>query len=147
MQFCFYLNHEHACPDVGHCPHLGGAALRTLVLSANQSGTTIDGLHRTIDAERKRNAELAERNQKLAEQLAQAKLELKLERQNKFATSGQDEEDQPDEGVAADGDRPTSRRNAARWWGIPAGSGRRPRTSTGPLMCLLPAGALTAARP
>ena len=112
MQFCFYPNHEHACPDVGHCPHLGGAALGALVLRANQSGTTIDGLHRTIDAERKRNAELVELNRKLAEQLAQAKLELKLERQNKFATSGQDEEDQPDAGVAADGaptDQPKKR--------------------------------------
>ena len=112
MQFCFYPNHEHACPDVGHCPHLGGAALGALVLRANQSGTTIDGLHRTIDAERKRNAELVELNRKLAEQLAQAKLELKLERQNKFATSGQDEEDQSDEGGAADGaptDQPKKR--------------------------------------
>ena len=57
MQFCFYPNHEHACPDVGHCPHLGGAALGALVLRANQSGSTIDGLHRTIDAERKHAAD------------------------------------------------------------------------------------------
>jgi hypothetical protein len=56
-------------------PHITTRAERywALVLRANQSGTTIDGLHRTIDAERKRNAELVELNRKLAEQLAQAK--------------------------------------------------------------------------
>ena len=35
MNFCFYPNHEHACPHVSHCPHLGGAALGMLVLAAS----------------------------------------------------------------------------------------------------------------
>ena len=28
MPFSFYPNHEHNCPNVSHCPHLGGAAFR-----------------------------------------------------------------------------------------------------------------------
>jgi hypothetical protein len=42
-----------------------------------------------IDAERERNVKLVEEVQRLEEELAQAKLELKLERQNKFATNQQ----------------------------------------------------------
>jgi len=93
MHFCFYPNHEHGCPNVSHCPHLGGAALGTLVLTANQSGDTFDVLHKTIDAERKRNLNLVEVNLQLEKDLAQAKLELKLERQNKFATNEPKEEE------------------------------------------------------
>jgi hypothetical protein len=89
MQFCFYPQHEFACPNVSHCPHLGGAALGTLVSIANSSGDTIEGLHKIIDAERKRNAKLVEENLRLEKELEQAKLELKLERQNKFATNQQ----------------------------------------------------------
>jgi len=94
MHFSFYPKHDHDCPNVGHCPHLGGAALGTLVLTANQSSDTLGSLHRTIDAERKRNAELVEANRQLEKDLAQAKLELKLERQSKFATS-ETAEDEP----------------------------------------------------
>ena len=89
MQFCFYPKHEHGCPNVSHCPHLGGAVLGTLVWIANTSGDTIDDLYKTIDAERKRNAKLVEENLRLEKALEQAKLELKLERQNKFATHQQ----------------------------------------------------------
>ena len=85
MRFPFYPKHEHACPNVGHCPHLGGAALGTLVLRANTEGETLDRLHRTLDAERKRNSELVAEKLRLEQELSQAKLELKLERQNKFA--------------------------------------------------------------
>jgi len=98
MHFCFYPNHDHGCPHVGHCPHLGGAALGTVPRWANESGDTLDGLHRTLDAERERNAKLVAENLKLEEDPAQAKLELKLERQSKFATSEQkDSDDTPDE--------------------------------------------------
>ena len=93
MQFCFYAKHEHGCPNVSHCPHLGGAALGTLVLIANTSGDTMDGLYKTVDAERKRNTKLVKENLRLEKALEQAKLELKLERQNKFATNQQKEED------------------------------------------------------
>lgn len=44
MQFPFYTRHEHACPNVGHCPHPGGAALRTLVLRANGAAETLNWL-------------------------------------------------------------------------------------------------------
>jgi hypothetical protein len=108
MHFCFYPQHEHGCPHVSHCPHLGGAALGTLVEIANTSGDTIDGLHKAVDLERKRNTELVEENLRLEKALEQAKLELKLERQNKFATNQQKEEDNatddaktPDESSAA----------------------------------------------
>ena len=36
MSFCFYPNHEYACPNVSHCPHLGGAGLGTLVVAADK---------------------------------------------------------------------------------------------------------------
>ena len=35
MGFRFYPNHEYRCPHIGHCPHLGGAALGGVVLAAN----------------------------------------------------------------------------------------------------------------
>ncbi len=36
MPFSFYPKHVHNCPNVSHCTHLGGAALGTLVLLANE---------------------------------------------------------------------------------------------------------------
>ena len=102
MEFCFYPQHEHGCPHVSHCPHLGGAAVGTLVLNANTSGDTIAGLHRSLDAERKRNAKLVEENLQLEEALKQAQLELKLERQNKFATNQQKQAGDSAENKAAE---------------------------------------------
>ena len=87
MQFCFYPTHEHNCSNVKHCPHLGGAAIGSLVMIANHSGTTIAELHCRLDAEREVNSRLVAENLRLEEALHQAKLELKLERQNKFATN------------------------------------------------------------
>lgn len=89
MEFSFYPNHEYSCPHVSHCPHLGGASLGTLVLAASEQSQIRHSLHGTIDYERKRNTELWEENQRLKQELEQVKLELKLERQNKFATSPQ----------------------------------------------------------
>ena len=51
MGFSFYPKHEHNCPNVSHCPHLGGAALGTLVLLANEQELSRRALHATIDAE------------------------------------------------------------------------------------------------
>ena len=73
-----------------------------LVLNANTSGDTIAGLHRSLDAERKRNAQLVEENLQLEEALKQAKLELKLERQNKFATHQQKQAGDSAENKAAE---------------------------------------------
>lgn len=86
MHFCFYPNHEYACPHVSHCPHLGGANLATLVLAADDSGDYLDMLHGQLSAERKTVAKLLAENESLQKQLDQVKLELRLERQNKFMT-------------------------------------------------------------
>ncbi len=54
MGFSFYPNHEHNCLHVSHCPHLGGAALGTLVLLANEQEQSRRALHASVDAERAR---------------------------------------------------------------------------------------------
>ena len=87
-----YPIHEHTCPHVSHCPHLGGAALGTLVLMANEQELSWRALHARIDAEQARGDRLFEENQRLQKELDQVKLELKLERQNKFATNEQKRE-------------------------------------------------------
>ena len=89
MGFSFYPKHEHNCPNVSHCPHLDGAALGTLVLLANEQELSRRALHGTIDAERARADRLFVETQRLQKELDQVKLELKLERQNKFATNKQ----------------------------------------------------------
>jgi hypothetical protein len=38
MSFCFYPKREFGCPRHGHCPHLGGAALGTLVHLQAEAG-------------------------------------------------------------------------------------------------------------
>ena len=93
MDFCFYPNHEHGCPHIGHCPHLGGAALGTVVHAASQNGQMLDMLHGQLNAARKSVSELLEENEQLKKQLEQVKLELKLERQSKFATNQQKQEE------------------------------------------------------
>jgi len=108
MDFCFYPNHEHGCPHVGHCPHLGGAALGTLVYDANENGQMLDMLHGQLDDARNSVGELLEENEQLKKQNEQLKLELKLERQNKFATNQQkndqtsDSDDSPADPTASD---------------------------------------------
>jgi transposase len=89
MNFCFYPKHEFGCPHVGHCPHLGGAALGTLVHLANSSGDSLDLLHRQLDASRKSVSDLVAENEALKREVERLKLELKLERQTKFATNSQ----------------------------------------------------------
>ncbi len=92
MHFCFYPQHEYACPHVGHCPHLGGAALSTLVSAADRSGDYLDMLHGQLDAARKSVSKLVAENESLRNQLEQVKLELRLERQNKFRAGCDDHE-------------------------------------------------------
>jgi transposase len=93
MTFSFYPKLEHDCPNVSHCPHLGGAAIGTVVLLANQTQESREYLFRTIDAERETISQLLKENERLEKELAQVKLELKLERQNKFATNPQKQSD------------------------------------------------------
>jgi transposase len=93
MKFCFYPKHEYACPHVSQCPHLGGAALGTLVHLANSSGDSLDYAHRQLDATRKSVSDLVAENEALKREVERLKLELKLERQTKFATSRQRQAD------------------------------------------------------
>src|SRR5689334_17375318 len=93
MDFCFYPRHEYACPHVGHCPHLGGAALSTLVDAASDQGQYLDMLHGQLDFERQQISELVAENEDLKRQLAQVRLELKLERQRKFACGREAKDD------------------------------------------------------
>ncbi len=87
--FCFYPKLEHSCPNVQHCPHLGGAGLASVVHVANHSEQTREDSLRHIRVLERDNAELISSVVRLQNQLEQAKLELKLERQNKFATNKQ----------------------------------------------------------
>lgn len=89
MSYTFYPLKNDPCPNVGHCPHAGGAAIASLVLQGNDSELFHRYLHGTIDSERQRNRELSKENENLRIELEQVKLELKLERQNKFATNQQ----------------------------------------------------------
>ena len=89
MSVSFYPKHEFGCPHVRHCPHLGGASLGTLVLLAEENEESRDHLYRQLDAARESITELVAENESLKRQLAQAKQELKLERQTKFATNQQ----------------------------------------------------------
>ena len=82
MHFCFYPRHEYACPHVSHCPHLGGAALATLVSAADESGAYLDMLHGQLSAERESVTKLLAENESLQKQLEQVKLEQRLERHN-----------------------------------------------------------------
>lgn len=96
MSFCFYPKLEQSCPNVSHCPHLGGAAIGTVVRLANETRESREYLFRTIDSERETISRLLEENECLRKELEQVKLELKLERQNKFATNQQKSDDTPD---------------------------------------------------
>lgn len=116
MDFCFYPRHEYACSQIGHCPHLGGAALSTLVDAASEQGLYLDMLHGQLDAERERNARLFAENEQLRKERDQARLELKLERQNKFACGREDKSDARDDDAAQStttpSDKPAGKRGA-----------------------------------
>ena len=89
MSYSFYPRKNDACPSVDHCPHAGGVAIASLVLVGNQNEEYQRYLHGTIKSERERCTELFQENRRLQTALDQVKLELKLERQNKFATNQQ----------------------------------------------------------
>ena len=89
MDFPFYPKHEHGCKHVKCCPHVGGASLGTLVLAASEHGDYLRMLHGQLDAERKRTSRLLDEKETLEKKVEQLKLELRLERQNRFATNKQ----------------------------------------------------------
>ena len=69
VKFCFYPKHEYACPQLSHCPHLGGAALGTLVAMANEGDEGFDWLNRQLDGARKSVSELVAENDALKRQM------------------------------------------------------------------------------
>ena len=58
MSVRFYPKHEFACPNLSHCPHLGGMALGTLVVIANRCDQSFESSRLTIRGLEERNAEL-----------------------------------------------------------------------------------------
>jgi transposase len=113
MSFCFYPKHEHGCPNVNHCPHLGSASLGTLVQVANENEESRWYLHRRLDAECARSSRLYEETVRLQKELDQVKLELKFERQNKFAPNRQKDDEKPGPSASAAGDSQTRRKRGA----------------------------------
>jgi len=97
MGFPFYPKHEYGCEHVGHCPHLGGAALGTVVHLANQNHDHHQAQLRTIDQLREENSRKYQRIVELEQQVEQLKLELKLERQNKYKKNSPDQDAQADD--------------------------------------------------
>ena len=114
MQFGFYPGHENGCGHPRDCPHLGGASVGHLVQIVNSSENSRLYVHRQLDAERERNTKLVADVVRLEKALKQAQLELRLERQNKFATSKKSE---PDSGGSAS----TSQQTGAGKRGAPVG--------------------------
>lgn len=119
MKFCFYPKHEYACPQVGHCPHLGGASLGTLVLAASDHDDHFRMVYGQLDFERERNTKLSAENERLQKELEQLRLELKLERQNKFACGRPDKTDAQDNDAAQTTATPAPK--SARKRGAPVG--------------------------
>lgn len=111
MNFCFYPKHEYACPNVSHCPHIGGAALGTLVDAADEQVDYRRMILGQLDYEREQSSRLYEENEQLKSQVAQLKLELKVERQSRFATSASEksQDHPPAERSDNDDDQPKKR--------------------------------------
>lgn len=88
-RYTFYPRTDDPCANVGHCPHVGGAAIASLVLVGNQNELHQRYLYAKIDSQREENLLLSQENKKRQTELDQVKLERKVERQNKFATNKQ----------------------------------------------------------
>ena len=119
MKFCFYPKHEYACPQISHCPHLGGASLGTLVLAASDHDDHFRMVYGQLDFERERNTKLSAEVEKLRKELEQVRLELKLERQNKFACGRGDKADAEEDGAAKTTTAPETKTPGKR--GAPVG--------------------------
>lgn len=85
-------------------------------MNSNESETYSRYLHGTIDAERERCSDLFAENQRLEKELERVKLELKIERQNKFATNQQsnsvDEADKTEQEAGQEEPRSPRKRGA-----------------------------------
>jgi transposase len=90
MHFAFYPNHQFGCPHVGHCPHLGGASLGTLVDAADEQIEWTESLLRQIDSLRAENTANFHKLEEQAAQIEQLQRELKAERQKQFKAKKED---------------------------------------------------------
>ena len=70
-----------------HCPHLGGAALGSVVFEANENDEQRGWLFRQLDGSRDENAAKARRIAEQQERVEQLEGELKAERQKQFKAS------------------------------------------------------------
>jgi hypothetical protein len=111
MHFVFYPKHQFGCPQVGHCPHLGGASLGSLVLAADEQTDWTDALLRQIDALREENAAKYGKIQELTAQVEQLQRELKAERQKQFKRQKENAAEEDAETTAPIG---TKKRGAPR---------------------------------
>ena len=112
MGFLFYPNHEYRCPHIGHCPHLGGAALGSVVLAANGNVQWTSALHRQLDDLREKDAAKDRIIAEQQERIEQLERELKAERQKQFKAA------RPDEEVPAEANEPQAE---AKKRGAPVG--------------------------
>jgi transposase len=95
VSFVFYPKHEYRCPNVMHCPHVGGAALGSVVFQANQNDQRQSWLFRQLDGSREENAAKARRIAELETRVEQLEAELKAERQKQFKAARPEEEPVP----------------------------------------------------
>ncbi len=118
MQFVFYPQHEQKCPHVGHCPHLGGAALGTLVQAANEQNQFVAMLQEQLDAARRSAATLLEENERLRQKLEQCQRELKVERQQRFCKDRpvKEKPDEPQNAPLAGGKKRGAPQGHPGWW-------------------------------
>lgn len=118
MDFVFYPKHEHRCPHVGHCPHLGGAGLSSLVEAANEQGQYVDMLHGQLAAERRSVAALVAENERLQQRVQQLERELKVERQQRYCKDRptKDKPDEPSPAPAANGKKRGAPRGHPGWF-------------------------------
>jgi transposase len=84
MHFVFYPKLEYGCPNVGHCPHVGGASIGSLVCDANANLEQTDLFWRQIDGLRVENSAKSVKIQELTARVEQLERELKAERQKQF---------------------------------------------------------------
>src|SRR5215469_3307109 len=113
MKFSFYPRHEYACPVVSHCPHLGGASLGTLVLAASDHDDHFRMVYGQLDFEREQISKLVAENEELKRELAQVRLELKLERQRKFTCGRDTKDDAAESAVSSRGNDKTEGKRGA----------------------------------
>jgi transposase len=93
VSFVFYPNHQYGCPQLMHCPHVGGAALGSVVFEANQNDEQHSWLFRQLDGFRDENALKARRIAELEERVKELEAELKAERQKQFKAARPAEEE------------------------------------------------------